>query len=52
MEIVEIVCALCSCHFRSDELDEDEILCKYCGHSLDDDHAAGETIEISIAEAS
>ena len=52
MDLVEIVCALCACHFRSDELKEDEILCEYCGHSLDDDHGAGQTIEIDIAEAS
>jgi hypothetical protein len=39
--IIEIVCALCSCHFSSAELNEDDILCKVCGHSLDDDHAAG-----------
>ena len=37
---IEIVCGLCSCHFSAAELDEDEILCKFCGHSLDDDHAA------------
>ena len=37
--ILEIVCALCSCHFSSAQLKEDEILCEICGHSLDDDHA-------------
>ena len=39
---IEIVCGLCSCHFSASELDEDEILCAICGHSLDDDHAAAE----------
>lgn len=38
--MTEIVCALCSCHFNSADLKEDEILCEFCGHSLDDDHAA------------
>lgn len=52
MEVTEIVCGLCSCHFRSDELKEDEILCEFCGHSLDDDHAAGEAIVLDIARAS
>ncbi|HEY6842530.1 MAG TPA: hypothetical protein VI391_00045 [Thermoanaerobaculia bacterium] len=51
-EVVEIVCSLCSCRFRSDELNDEDILCERCGHSLDDDHAAGETIVIDIAEAS
>jgi len=38
-ETIEIVCALCSCHFSPADLKEDEILCEFCGHSLDDDHA-------------
>lgn len=37
---IEIVCALCACHFSAAELNEDDILCSLCGHSLDDDHAA------------
>ena len=49
---VEIVCSLCPCHFSSAELNEDEILCQFCGHSLEDDHAAGGAIEPEIAEAS
>jgi len=40
-EAIEIVCSLCSCHFSSANLNEDDILCPICGHSLDDDHAAG-----------
>jgi hypothetical protein len=44
-ETIEIVCGLCSCHFSFTDLKEDEILCDLCGHSLDDDHAAGTTIE-------
>jgi hypothetical protein len=40
-EAIEIVCGLCACHFSATELKEDEILCDLCGHSLDDDHAAG-----------
>ncbi len=51
-EIIEIVCGLCSCHFSSADLKEDEILCDLCGHSLDDDHAAGPEIEQEEAAAS
>ncbi len=40
----EIVCALCPCHFSSAELNEDEILCEMCGHSLDDDHAIASVV--------
>jgi len=48
---IEIVCGLCSCHFSSADLDEDAILCAICGHSLDDDHAAGPEIDSEEAEA-
>ncbi len=51
-EIIEIVCGLCSCHFSSADLKEDEILCDLCGHSLDDDHAAAPAIEQEEAAAS
>jgi hypothetical protein len=44
-ETIEIVCGLCSCHFSSADLNDDEILCALCGHSLDDDHAAEMTME-------
>jgi hypothetical protein len=37
---IEIVCGLCPCHFSAADLNEDDILCSICGHSLDDDHAA------------
>ena len=49
---IEILCSLCSCHFSSAELKEDEILFYFCGHSLDDDHAGGEAIEPEVAAAS
>jgi hypothetical protein len=48
-ETIEIVCGLCSCHFSSADLNEDDILCRICGHSLDDDHAAGPDIEPEAA---
>jgi hypothetical protein len=38
-ELFEIVCALCSCRFTCERLNEDDLLCQFCGHSLDDDHA-------------
>jgi len=40
-EVIEIVCGLCACHFSAADLNEDEILCSFCGHSLDEDHAEG-----------
>lgn len=40
-EVIEIVCGLCACHFSAADLNEDDILCKLCGHSLDEDHAEG-----------
>ena len=48
-ETIEIVCGLCSCHFSSADLNKDDILCRICGHSLDDDHAAGPDIEPEAA---
>jgi len=42
---IEIVCGLCACHFSSLDLSEDDIMCRICGHSLDDDHAAGPDAE-------
>ena len=50
-ETIEIVCGLCSCHFSSADLNEDDILCQMCGHSLDDDHAAGPAGEPQEAAA-
>jgi len=50
-ETIEIVCGLCSCHFSPAELNEDDILCNICGHSLDDDHAAGPADEPQEAAA-
>jgi len=50
-ETIEIVCGLCSCHFSPAELNEDDILCNMCGHSLDDDHAAGPADEPQEAAA-
>jgi len=46
-QAVEIVCSLCSGRFSSADLDEEEILCQFCGHSLDDDHAASGNIIVS-----
>ncbi len=46
---LEIVCALCPCHFSSAQLKEDEILCEICGHSLYDDHAGSGVIEQEAA---
>ena len=43
-QLFQIVCALCSCHFVCAKLEDDELLCELCGHSLDDDHA-GSLIE-------
>jgi hypothetical protein len=40
-EIIEIECTLCACHFNAADLKEDDILCSFCGHSLDEDHAEG-----------
>lgn len=40
-EVIEIVCALCACHFSAADLKEDDILCQLCGHSLDEDHGEG-----------
>ena len=51
-DTIEIVCGLCSCHFSSADLNDEDIMCKICGHSLDDDHAAGpEEQEEETAEA-
>jgi hypothetical protein len=50
-ETIEIVCGLCSCHFSSADLNEDDILCQMCGHSLDDDHAASPADEPEEAAA-
>jgi len=50
-ETIEIVCGLCSCHFSSADLNDDDILCNMCGHSLDDDHAAGPAGEPQEAAA-
>jgi hypothetical protein len=50
--MIEIVCGLCSCHFSSADLKEDEILCEFCGHSLDDDHAAEQVENEPEAKAS
>ena len=44
-DTIEIVCGLCSCHFSSADLNEEDIMCRICGHSLDDDHAAGPDAE-------
>ena len=40
-EVIEIVCGLCACHFSAADLNEDDIMCTFCGHSLDEDHAEG-----------
>ena len=40
-EVMEIVCGLCACHFSAADLNEDDILCQLCGHSLDEDHGEG-----------
>ena len=40
-EVLEIVCGLCACHFSAADLNDDDILCRFCGHSLDEDHAEG-----------
>jgi len=40
-EVMEIECTLCACHFSAADLNEDDILCKFCGHSLDEDHSEG-----------
>ncbi len=46
----EIVCELCPCHFSPAELNEDEILCRTCGHSLDDDHGtAALLVDVEVA---
>jgi len=47
--MTEIVCGLCSCRFSSADLKEDEILCEFCGHSLDEDHAAESVTEQEAA---
>ena len=50
-DTIEIVCGLCSCHFSSADLNDEDIMCRICGHSLDDDHAAGPEEEEETAEA-
>jgi hypothetical protein len=43
-QLFQITCALCSCEFVCSKLEEDELLCTNCGHSLDADHS-GNLIE-------
>ena len=50
-DTIEIVCGLCSCHFSSADLNDEDIMCRICGHSLDDDHAAGPEEEEETAAA-
>jgi hypothetical protein len=43
-QLFQVVCALCPCSFICAKLDDDELICELCGHSLDDDHT-GSVIE-------
>jgi len=43
-QLFQIACVLCSCNFVCAKLEDDELICEQCGHSLDDDHT-GSPIE-------
>ena len=38
--MAEVVCNLCSCRLEWNDVDSEELMCRSCGHSLDDDHVA------------